>query len=179
MKNNESYNEKNNESSDVQLVVNIAKQTLTLYQHDKEITQYTVSTAKNGIGSQQDSGCTPLGKHFIAKKIGANEPINAVFIGRVPTGERYSAELGERHPERDWILSRILWLSGVEEGFNKGSNSQGGCDTYQRYIYIHGTPDSEPMGAPLSHGCIRMRNKDIIELFDQIAEGISVTIVAH
>ena len=179
MKNHESYNEKNNESSDVQLVVNIAKQTLTLYQHNRELAQYTVSTAKNGIGSQQDSGCTPLGKHFIAEKIGANKPMNAVFIGRVPTGERYSAELDKQHPERDWILSRILWLSGVEEGFNKGSNSQGGCDTYQRYIYIHGTPDSEPMGVPLSHGCIRMRNEDIIELFDQIAEGISVTIVAH
>ena len=175
MTNNENFNKK----SDVHLVINIAQQHLTLYQDDKEVTQYTVSTAKNGIGSQQDSGCTPLGKHFIAKKIGANEPINAVFIGRVPTGERYSAELGERHPERDWILSRILWLSGLEEGLNKGSNAHGGCDTYQRYIYIHGTPDSEPMGVPLSHGCIRMRNEDILELYEQVIEGVAVTIVAH
>ena len=175
MTNNKNFNKKSN----VHLVINIAQQMLTLYEYDKEVTQYTVSTAKNGIGSQQDSGCTPLGKHFIAKKIGANEPMNAVFIGRIPTGEIYSAELGKRHPERDWILSRILWLSGLEEGLNKGSNSQGGCDTYQRYIYIHGTPDSEPMGAPLSHGCIRMRNEDIMELFEQVKEGTAVTIIAN
>ena len=175
MTNNENFNKKSN----VHLVINIAQQNLTLYQDDKELTQYTVSTAKNGIGSQQDSGCTPLGKHFIAKKIGANEPMNAVFIGRIPTGEIYSAELCKRQPERDWILSRILWLSGLEEGLNKGSNSQGGCDTYQRYIYIHGTPDSEPMGAPLSHGCIRMRNEDIMELFEQVKEGTAVKIIAN
>ena len=175
MANNENFNKK----SDVHLVINIAQQNLTLYQDDKGVTQYTVSTAKNGIGSQQDSGCTPLGKHFIAKKIGTDEPINAVFIGRIPTGEIYSAELGKRQPERDWILSRILWLSGLEEGLNKGSNSQGGCDTYQRYIYIHGTPDSEPMGAPLSHGCIRMRNDDIMELFERVEEGTAVTIIAN
>ncbi|MGP5338738.1 L,D-transpeptidase family protein [Psychrobacter maritimus] len=175
MTNNENFNKK----SDVHLVINIAQQNLTLYQDDKEVTQYTVSTAKNGIGSQQDSGCTPLGKHSIAKKIGTNEPMNAVFTGRVPTGEIYSAELGKRHPERDWILSRILWLSGLEEGINKGSNSQGGCDTYQRYIYIHGTPDSEPMGVPLSHGCIRMRNDDIMELFERVEEGTAVTIIAN
>lgn len=169
----------NNENPDIHLVIDIAQQTLILYQHNKKMDQYTVSTAKNGIGSRQDSGCTPLGKHLIAKKIGASEPINTVFIGRVPTGEIYDAELGKQHPDRDWILSRILWLSGMEEGVNKGSNSQGGCDTYQRYIYIHGTPDSEPMGVPLSHGCIRMRNEDIIELFDQVEAGTSVVITAH
>ena len=179
MTNNEKFTEEFNESSNVQLVINIAQQTLTLYQHNKEVTQYTVSTAKNGIGSQQDSGCTPLGKHFIAEKIGANEPMNSVFVGRVPTGEIYSAELGKQHPERDWILSRILWLSGLEEGCNKGSNSQGGCDTYQRYIYIHGTPDTEPMGVPLSHGCIRMRNEDILELFEHVQEGTSVMIIPN
>ncbi|WP_296245741.1 MULTISPECIES: L,D-transpeptidase [unclassified Psychrobacter] len=169
----------NNGIPDGQLVINIAQQALKLYRQGKEIAHYTVSTAKNGMGSQQDSGCTPLGRHLIAAKIGANEPINAVFVGRIPTGEVYSAELGELHPSRDWILSRILWLSGLEEGLNKGSNSQGGCDTYQRYIYIHGTPDSEPMGVPQSHGCIRMRNQDIIGLFEQVIEGTPVTIVAH
>ncbi|MEJ6069831.1 L,D-transpeptidase, partial [Psychrobacter sp. 16-Bac2893] len=102
-----------------------------------------------------------------------------VFIGRIATGEIYNAELGALNPKRDWILSRILWLSGVEEGFNKGSNSQGGCDTYQRYIYIHGTPDSEPMSVPLSHGCVRMRNQDIIELFEQVEEGTAVNIIAQ
>ncbi len=161
------------------IIINIAKQSLSLYKHDAEIYQYEVSTAKNGIGSQQDSGCTPLGQHIIAQKIGGHEPINAVFVGRVPTGEIYSAELSAQHPERDWILTRILWLEGLEEGMNKGHNSQGGCDTYQRYIYIHGTPDDEPMDLPLSHGCVRMRNKDIVELYRQVEEGISVTIIDH
>ena len=169
----------NNKTLDKQLVINIAEQTLTLYQQQTEVARYVVSTAKNGIGSQQDSGCTPLGRHVIEQKIGGSEPMNAVFVGRVPTGEIYDANLGELHPKRDWILSRILWLSGLEEGLNKGSNSQGGCDTYERYIYIHGTPDTEPMSIPLSHGCIRMRNEDIVELFEQVEEGMPVTIVAN
>jgi lipoprotein-anchoring transpeptidase ErfK/SrfK len=159
------------------LIISIAEQKLSLYQHDIKVYQYDISTAKNGIGSQQDSGCTPLGKHVIAQKIGGDEPINAVFIGRVPTGEIYSTSLGEELPTRDWILSRILWLDGLEPGINKGNNAQGGCDTYQRYIYIHGTPDSEPMGVPLSHGCIRMRNQDIVELYAQVKEGTPVTLI--
>ena len=167
----------NNENIKKRLVINIAQQTLTLYKQQKVVAQYAVSTAKNGIGSQQDSGCTPLGKHVIAEKIGLSAPSNAVFIGRVPTSEIYDEAFGALYPERDWILSRILWLSGLEEGFNKGSNSEGSCDTYQRYIYIHGTPDSEPMGVPLSHGCIRMRNQDIIELFAQVDEGTPVSII--
>lgn len=169
---------KNNGNHNTQLVINIAKQTLTVYQQQNEMHTYPVSTAKNGIGSQQDSGCTPLGQHVIAEKIGDNMPINTVFVGRVPTGEKYSADLGTLNPERDWILSRILWLSGLENGMNKGSNHQGSCDTYQRYIYIHGTPDTEPMGVPLSHGCVRMRNEDILEVFEQVTEGTLVTIVA-
>ncbi|WP_201558443.1 L,D-transpeptidase [Psychrobacter sp. 72-O-c] len=160
-----------------QLIVNIAQQTLTLFQGHTEVYCYPISTAKNGIGSQQDSGCTPLGAHVIAQKIGGNEPIEAVFIGRVATGEIYNAALGAQFPERDWILSRILWLSGLKAGINKGSNSQGGCDTYQRYIYIHGTADSEPMGVPRSHGCVRMRNQDIIKLFAEVDEGTPVFIV--
>lgn len=159
------------------LVINITEQTLTLYQHQQKVLQYSVSTAKNGIGSQQDSGCTPLGRHLIAQKIGSDEPINTVFVGRVPTGEIYSDKLAAMHPNRDWILSRILWLAGLEEGMNKGKNELGGCDTYQRYIYIHGTPDSEPMGAAYSHGCIRMRNQDVIELYDKVVEGTFVEII--
>ena len=168
-----------NENLTTQIVISIAQQTLTVYRRQKVIAEYPISTAKNGIGSQQDSGCTPLGQHIIAEKIGGNAPSHMVFIGRIATGEIYNAELGASNPKRDWILSRILWLSGVEEGFNKGSNSQGGCDTYQRYIYIHGTPDSEPMSVPLSHGCIRMRNQDIIELFEQVEEGTPVNIIAQ
>ncbi|WP_367109859.1 L,D-transpeptidase family protein [uncultured Psychrobacter sp.] len=167
-----------NGQSNVQLIVNIAQQTLTLYRQQTKIRCYTISTAKNGVGSQQDSGRTPLGTHIIAQKIGADQPINSVFIGRVPTGEIYSPSLANEYPNRDWILSRILWLQGLEEGINKGCNDQGGCDTYERYIYIHGTPDSEPMGVPYSHGCIRMRNQDIVELFAQVEEGTPVSIVA-
>lgn len=162
----------------LRLIINIEKQTLSVYQQEMEICRYDISTAKNGIGSQQNSGCTPLGAHIIAEKIGGNQPINAVFVGRIPIGEIYSAALSVQYPERDWILSRILWLAGLEEGCNKGSNEQGGCDTYQRYIYIHGTPDNEPMNIPLSHGCVRMRNQDIIELFEQVVEGTPVSIIA-
>ncbi|MGO1782453.1 MAG: L,D-transpeptidase family protein [Moraxellaceae bacterium] len=169
---------KNNRSADTQLVIDIAQQRLTVCRADEQIAQYVVSTAKNGIGSQEDSGCTPIGRHVIAEKIGGSAPINSVFVGRVPTGEVYDEMLGELHPKRDWILSRILWLTGLEEGLNKGSNDRGGCDTYQRYIYIHGTPDTEPMGTPLSHGCVRMRNHDIVELFEEVSVGTSVLIVA-
>lgn len=161
-----------------ELLINIAEQSLILYQHGVEVCCYSISTAKNGIGSQQDSGRTPLGAHVIAQKIGDNQPINTVFVGRVPTGEVYSAALAAQYPERDWILCRILWLAGLKEGHNKGSNSQGGCDTYQRYIYIHGLPDSEPIDIPNSHGCIRIRNKDLIELFEQVVEGTPVAIIA-
>ena len=167
-----------NNPPDTQIIINIAQQTLTLLKQDKPVCQYGVSTAKNGIGSRQDSGCTPLGAHRIAQKIGDKAPMNTVFIGRVPTGEIYSTEFGAQHPTRDWILTRIMWLQGLEEGVNKGSNAHGGCDTYQRYIYIHGTPDNESMAEPLSHGCVRMRNADIIELFAQVTEGTPVDIVA-
>lgn len=165
------------ESHNRHIVINIAQQHLYLYQDDIKIAQYPVSTAKNGIGSQQDSGCTPLGRHIIAEKIGANMPINTVFVGRVPTGEQYHADLAAQYPARDWILCRILWLAGLEEGINKGINAQGGCDTYARYIYIHGLPDSESMDVPNSHGCIRVRNKELIELFEQVEVGTPVNIV--
>lgn len=167
-----------NNASDTALLINIAKQTLIVFEHHKKVAEYPVSTAKNGIGSQQDSGCTPLGRHVIVQKIGDSAPINTVFVGRVPTGEIYSADFGAQYPERDWILSRILRLAGLEVGLNKGNNENGCCDTYQRYIYIHGTPDDEPMDIPLSHGCVRMRNQDIIELFEQIKQDMLVTIIA-
>lgn len=159
------------------IVINIAQQRLTLYQGQNEISVYPVSTAKNGIGSQQDSGCTPLGRHIIAQKIGDHMPMNTVFVGRVPTGEQYSTDLAAQYPARDWILCRILWLAGLEEGVNKGCNDQGGCDTYERYIYIHGLPDSEPMDVPNSHGCIRVRNAELIELFEHVEVGTPVTII--
>ena len=143
------------------VLINLKDQTLSLPKLNKF---YVVSTGKNGIGEQENSGKTPRGWHRIAEKFGANEPKNAVFKARQWTGEVYDAELAAEYAERDWILSRILWLSGLEAGFNQGE----GCDTYQRYIYIHGTPDTEPMGIPMSHGCIRMRNDDVVELFNLV-----------
>ncbi len=119
-----------------------------------------------------DSECTPRGEHMIAEKIGANCLENTVFVGRLPTGEMYEPALRELHPGRDWILTRILWLEGVEAGRNKGGN----VDTYNRYIYIHGSPDDVEMGCPGSHGCIRMSNKDVVELFELVEAGDRVTI---
>jgi L,D-transpeptidase YbiS len=139
----------------------------------KVLRRYAVSTAANGVGEISGSYCTPRGKHIIRAKIGAGQPENAVFVGRRPTGEIYTPELGTKFPGRDWILTRILWLSGCEVGFNRLGNN----DTMRRYIYIHGTPDSVPLGIPDSHGCIRMRNADLIELFDIVSAGTAVEII--
>ena len=141
--------------------ISIQDQCLRLQLAD-EVKEYSISTAKLGIGQNKGSNQTPLGWHTIRAKVGAGADINSVFIGRRFTGEIYSAELAQQFPQRDWILSRILWLSGCELGRNRLAD----VDSMQRYIYIHGTPDSEPMGIPESHGCIRMRNTDVIELFD-------------
>jgi lipoprotein-anchoring transpeptidase ErfK/SrfK len=134
--------------------------------------RYTVSTAANGAGEINGSCCTPRGRHVIRARIGAGQPENTVFMGRRPTGEIYTPELGAQFPGRDWILTRILWLSGCEVGFNRLGKS----DTMRRYIYIHGTPDSEQLGKPVSHGCIRMSNADLIELFDLVPAGTAVEI---
>jgi lipoprotein-anchoring transpeptidase ErfK/SrfK len=134
--------------------------------------RYAVSTAANGAGEEINSYCTPRGRHVIRAKIGAGQPANAVFVQRRPSGEIYAPEWAARQPGRDWILARILWLSGCEKGYNRG----GSCDTMRRYIYIHGTPDSTPLGVPGSRGCVRMRNADLIELFDLVATGTPVEI---
>ncbi|MGY8867114.1 MAG: L,D-transpeptidase family protein [Methylophagaceae bacterium] len=131
-----------------------------------------VSTAKNGPGELKDSECTPRGRHEIRACIGAGLPDNSIFVGRRPTGQIYTDALSAEFPERDWILTRILWLSGLEVGRNRLAN----VDTMQRYIYIHGCPDSLPMGKPLSHGCIRMHNRDLLLLFDLVKVGTQVTI---
>ncbi len=153
------------------LLLSIPQQAWQLYLPGKVLT-YLVSTGVKGVGEQQGSGCTPRGKHLVRAKIGEGLPANAVFVGRRFTGEIYSQALAERFPDRDWILSRILWLSGLEPGVNRLGN----VDTMRRYIYIHGTPDSEPMGVPASHGCIRMRNSDVMELFDLIPVGTELQI---
>jgi lipoprotein-anchoring transpeptidase ErfK/SrfK len=154
--------------------ISLRAQTLELLDDSGGLVRtYSVSTSRNGPGEQEDSFCTPRGKHIIRAKIGAGQPLNAVFVGRRPTGEIYGDELEERHPGRDWILTRILWLSGCEPGFNRLSK----VDTMQRYIYIHGSPDSAQIGKPGSIGCIRMHNRDIVELFDQVAPGTPVDIL--
>jgi L,D-transpeptidase YbiS len=157
----------------LKIVINISSQTLTLWQKDYQLRQYTMSSALKGVGEQSGSEQTPRGEHIVRAKIGANLPLNTVFRARRPTGEIYNAELAEKFPKRDWILTRILWLSGCE----LGKNRLGQCDTMRRYIYIHGTPDSEPMGTPMSHGCIRMRNQDIAELFALVPVFTPVLIV--
>ena len=160
-------------NQDKHIEVNISTQTLTLFAGDDVIKQYTISTAKNGPGEQMDSECTPRGKHLIREKIGAGCVANTVFVGREPTGELYHPELREQFPDRDWILTRILWLSGCEAGKNKGGN----VDSYDRYIYIHGGPDDLAMGVPGSRGCVRMRNDDMIELFDLVETETGVNII--
>jgi L,D-transpeptidase YbiS len=154
--------------------VYIAQQQLELQDDAGQVLRrYAVSSSAKGVGERVGSGCTPRGKHIIRAKIGADQPENTVFVGRRTSGEIYTSELGAQFPERDWILTRILWLSGCEPGFNR----LGKCDTMRRYIYIHGTPDSVPLGIPDSHGCIRMRNADLIELFDRVPAGTAVEII--
>lgn len=154
------------------ICIDLGKQRLRLRDGARELTGYPVSTAAKGAGEQSGSEQTPRGRHIVRARIGAGSPLNTVFVGRRPSGEIYTPELGARYPDRDWILTRILWLSGLEPGFNR----LGSVDTMRRYIYIHGCPDELPMGVPGSHGCIRMRNTDIVELFDRIIPGTPVEI---
>ncbi len=164
----------NTERGDAKRVtVSIADQVLVMYEADEEVGRFTVSTGKRGVGEKSGSGQTPRGVHRVRAKIGGSAPMNAVFVGRRLTGEIYSEALAEQCPERDWILTRILWLCGCEVGKNR----LGDCDSMRRYIYIHGTPDSEPMGVAESHGCIRMRNDQVIELFDWLPYNSLIDIV--
>ena len=153
--------------------ISIQQQILTLFDDFGGVkAKYSVSTAANGVGCEKNSGCTPLGQHIIRAKIGAGAQPNTVFVGRRATGEIYAPELKAEFPDRDWILTRILWLSGCELGVNRLGN----VDTMQRYIYIHGSPESVAMGEIGSHGCIRMRNADVIALFEFVEAGTPVLI---
>jgi len=154
------------------LDVSLSNQQLTLIENDKIRRIFPVSTAKNGPGQLKGSLCTPLGWHVIRAKIGSEAPLNAVFVGRRPTGEIYSPALAVAQPQRDWILSRILWLGGLEPGLNR----YGDVDSSRRYIYIHGSPDELMSGPPASHGCIRMLNADVVALFDSVTPGCRVFI---
>ena len=149
----------------MKLHVSVARQAMQVFDNDgRLLREYPVSTALAGVGEESGSYRTPRGRHLIRAKIGAGMPENTVFVRRRPTGEIWTPELGEEFPGRDWILTRILWLSGCEPGCNR----LGCVDTMRRYIYIHGSPENAEMGVPGSHGCIRMRNADIVALFDLV-----------
>jgi len=158
----------------LKIIIHISTQALKLFDDNgKLLRSFEVSTAANGAGEENGSFCTPRGKHYIRAKIGAGQPVNSVFVKRRPTGEIYTPELGMAHAGRDWILTRILWLCGKEPGYNR----HGSCDTMRRYIYIHGTPDSTELGKPGSHGCVRMRNADLLELFELVPVGVEADIL--
>ena len=157
------------------VVVSIGEQRLRLFERERVVFDCAVSTARNGPGEVYGSECTPRGWHIIRAKIGGGCPNNTVFAGRRPTGEIFNAALRTREPNRDWILTRILWLSGLE----RGRNRLGIVDTMRRYIYLHGAPEDVPMGVAGSHGCIRMRNDDVTALFDRVDIGTRVLIKEH
>ena len=152
--------------------VSIDEQRLQYLESGRIIMDVAVSTAANGPGEIMHSECTPRGRHRIRAKIGAGAPANTVFVGRRASGEIYTPELKQQHPDRDWMLTRILWLSGLEPG----NNRLGDRDSMRRYIYIHGCPEEDAMGTPSSHGCVKMRNSEVIELFDRVPAGTQVLI---
>jgi L,D-transpeptidase YbiS len=158
----------------MKIEIDAGKQEMVVLDGPKVLKRYVVSTAKRGLGEKNGSLCTPRGRHIVRAKIGAGQPLNTVFVRRRPTGEIWTSELHARYPGRDWILTRILWLSGREPGKNR----LGDVDTMRRYIYIHGSPDTAEMGKPGSIGCIRMRNRDIVELFDLVPPYTPVEIKA-
>jgi L,D-transpeptidase YbiS len=159
--------------SGIRIEVDVSRQTLSVFgAGDTLVMRSSVATARNGVGEAAGSERTPRGMHYIRAKIGAGEPSNSVFVARRPTGEIYSTALRAAYPERDWILTRILWLCGCEPGRNR----LGRVDTMRRYIYIHGCPDDDPMGVPSSRGCIKMRNDDLVRLFDLVDAGTRVLI---
>lgn len=156
----------------VSIDINLTTQTLQVLRDEKPVKSYLVSTATNGPGERNGSECTPRGRHVVVEKIGEDCELNTVFVGRVPTGEVYTPELRGKFPDRDWIITRILRLQGTEPGLNQG----GDVDTLDRHVYIHGAPDDVSMGMPGSHGCIRMRNDDIVDLCKRSTEGMEVLI---
>ncbi|MEK7303529.1 MAG: L,D-transpeptidase [Pseudomonadota bacterium] len=156
--------------------VHVPSQTLHLKNDSGRVLMETrISTGRKGVGEQNGSEQTPRGWHKIRAKIGVGQPENTVFVARRPTGELYAPEMRASYPNRDWILTRILWLSGLEPGRNR----LGKVDTMRRFIYIHGCPDDDPMGAPGSRGCVKKRHRELIEMFDRVPGGTRVHIIAE
>ncbi len=158
---------------DLLIRISIDEQRLQLLEGDHIIMDTAVATAANGPGEVMHSECTPRGWHRVRARIGEGCPAGTVFVGRRPTGEVYSSALKAAHPQRDWMLTRILWLCGLEPGRNRFGN----VDSMRRYIYIHGCPDEDAMGIPSSHGCVKMRNVEVIQLFDHVPVGTRVLIL--
>lgn len=156
------------------ILVDVAQQRLTLRAGGRVLLDESVSTARKGVGEEWGSERTPRGRHVIRAKIGAGVPVNGVLVGRRFTGEIYRPELRRLYPQRDWILTRILWLSGLERGRNRG----GLVDTMRRYVYIHGCPDEDRMGQPGSRGCVKMHNDALLTLFERVEAGTEVRIEA-
>ena len=155
------------------LKISVKEQKLHVYRDDNErVKSFVISTALKGVGQNKGSFCTPLGQHIVRAKVGDGAPIFSEFVARRLTGKIWRPTISVSDSKEDWILTRILWLSGLEVGFNRLGNQ----DTMQRFIYIHGTNDLDNLGKPSSHGCIRMDNYDIIDLFDQIKVGDHVLI---
>ncbi|GAB2804357.1 cell wall-recycling L,D-carboxypeptidase ElsL [Halomonas shantousis] len=154
----------------VWLEIDVTQQQLCVWQGREAQVRYAISTAAAGAGQREGSGQTPLGWHYVRAAIGAGQPVGSVFRGRRPTGEIYSASLAQANPHRDWILTRILWLCGLERSVNRGGEN----DSQRRYIYLHGTPPSEPMGVAASHGCVRLRDEDLLEVFERAGPGTPV-----
>ncbi|KTD50991.1 L,D-transpeptidase [Legionella quateirensis] len=147
------------------LFISIAQQEMKGFENESLAFTYQVSTGKKGAGEIKNSECTPRGWHRVYSIIGLEHQINSVLVAREWTGEIYSEQLAEQFPDRDWILTRIIQLEGLEPGKNKGGN----VDTLERFIYIHGTPDSTKLGTPGSHGCIRLNNRSVIDLANWVA----------
>ncbi len=159
-------------SDQAMIEVSIPAQRLELRQGKRILFTTEVATARNGAGEVSGSECTPRGWHVIRAKIGAGAAANTVFVGRRPTGEFYTPALRAACPARDWILTRILWLSGLEPGKNRLGN----VDTMRRYVYLHGCPDDDVLGVPSSHGCVKLHNDAIIELFERVSTGTRLLI---
>jgi lipoprotein-anchoring transpeptidase ErfK/SrfK len=156
----------------LRIIVRIGGQRLRLLDGDRVLMDVPVSTARNGPGERMGSECTPRGRHVVRARIGDGAPAGSVFVGRRATGEIFHPDMRSRHPDRDWILTRILWLSGLEPGHNR----LGDVDTMRRFIYIHGCPEDVALGEPGSHGCVRMGNADVVALFDRVPAGTPVLI---
>lgn len=155
------------------LHVSVAEQSLTLYDgRGLPQKRYTVSTAKNGVGERVNSYQTPRGWHRVCERIGDDVAPDTIIYRRKVTPWKYTPQLAAEYPDKDWILTRILWLCGMEPGKNQG----GDVDSYDRAIYIHGAGQHVPFGTPTSRGCVRMRNEDVIELYNLTANGIDVLI---